>query len=106
MVAGIYEYYNNRDIAAQGESWQRIFLPNVGYYHNKVVRIDNVDFILSALWSRIPPVDALAIQNGMNDYAPILYNKRRLILQNINDKFERNIAFIKQTVRESNAERL
>lgn len=66
-----------------------MFLPNVGYYHNKVVRIYNVDFILSTLWSRIPPVDEFAIQNGMNDYTQILYNKHRLIPQNINDEFER-----------------
>lgn len=58
-------------------------------YHNKVVRIDDVDFILSTLWSRIPVVDEFAIQNGMNDYSQILYNKRRLIPQNINDEFKR-----------------
>lgn len=83
-----------------------MFLPNVGYYHNKVVRIDNVDFILSTLWSRIPPVDELAIQNGMNDYAQILYNKRRLMSQNINDEFDRNLTFIKQVVRESDADKI
>ena len=70
------------------------------------MRIDNVDFILSTLWSRIPPVDEFAIQNGMNDYAQILYNKRRLIPQNINDEFERNLAFIKQSVSESDAEKI
>lgn len=106
MVAGNHEYYNNGDIAAQGDSWQKMFLSNVGYYHNKVVRIENVDFILSTLWSRIPPVDEFAIQNGMNDYAQILYNKRRLIPQNINYEFERNFAFIEKAVRESNAEKI
>ena len=106
MVAGNHEYYNNGDIAAQGESWQKMFLPNVGYYHNKVVRIDNVDFILSTLWSKIPSVDEFAIQNGMNDYAQILYNKHRLIPQNINDEYERNLSFIKKAVMESNAENI
>lgn len=106
MVAGNHEYYNNGDIAAQGNIWQKMFLPNVGYYHNKVARIDNVDFILTTLWSRIPPMDELAIQNGMNDYAQILYNKRRLIPQNINDEFERNLAFIETAVKESNAEKI
>lgn len=62
MIVGNHEFYNNGDIAAQGDSWQKMFLPNVGYYHNKVVRIDNVDFILSTLWSRIPVVDEFAIQ--------------------------------------------
>ena len=26
MVAGNHEYYNNGDIASQGESWQKMFL--------------------------------------------------------------------------------
>lgn len=106
MIASNHEFYNDGDIAAQGESWQKMFLPNVGYYHNKVVRIDNVDFILSTLWSRIPPVDEITIQSGMNDYVQILYNKRRLIPQNINDEFERNFAFIKQSVDVSDAEKI
>ena len=42
----------------------------------------------------------------MNDYAQILYNKRRLIPQNINDEFERNLAFIKQAVDDSDAEKI
>ena len=48
----------------------------------------------------------LAIQNGMNDYSQILYNKHRLIPQNINDEFERNLAFIKQSVSKSDAEKI
>ena len=83
-----------------------LVLPNVGYYHNKVVHIDNVDFILSTLWSRIPVVDEFTIQNGMNDYSQILYNKRRLIPQNINDELEKNIAFIQRAVDESDAEKI
>ncbi len=31
MVAGNHEYYNNGDIVAQGESWHKMFHPNVGY---------------------------------------------------------------------------
>ena len=42
----------------------------------------------------------------MNDYAQILYNKRRIIPQNINNEFERNLAFIKQSVSESDAEKI
>lgn len=37
-------------------------------------------------------------QNGMNDYSQILYNKRRLIPQNITDEFEKNFAFIQRAV--------
>ena len=83
-----------------------MFLPNVGYYHNKVVSIDNVDFILSTLWSRIPVGDEFAIQDGMNDYSQILYNRRRLIPQNINDEFDKNFAFIQRAVNESDAKKI
>ena len=32
-------------------------LSNAGYYQNKVVQIDDTDFILSTLWSHIRPED-------------------------------------------------
>lgn len=48
----------------------------------------------------------MAIQSGMNDYAQILYNKRRLIPQNINDEFERNLAFVEKAVADSDAEKI
>lgn len=58
------------------------------------------------LWTRLPSVDEFVIQNGMNDYAQILYNKHRLVPQNINDVFERNLAFIKKSVIKSDAEKI
>ena len=48
----------------------------------------------------------MAIQSGMNDYAQILYNKRRLIPQNINNEFERNLAFVEKAVADSDAEKI
>lgn len=106
MVAGNHEFYNNEDVVKRGASWQFKIKPNVGYYHNMVVRIDNADFILSTLWSHIPPVDELAIQSGMNDYRQILYKGHRLLPQNINDEFELNLSFIKKAVSESEAEKI
>lgn len=42
----------------------------------------------------------------MNNYSQILYNKRRLIPQNINDEFEKNFAFIQRAVNKSDAEKI
>lgn len=47
MVSGNHEFYNNGDIAAMSDSWQRMLHLNVRYYHNRVVRIENIDFVLS-----------------------------------------------------------
>ena len=106
MVAGNHEFYNNSDITEKGESWQKIFHPNVGYYHNKVVRIDDTDFIMSTLWSRISPVDEMVVQSGINDYRQILYNRHRLTARDITDEFEKNFAFIQNAVETSDAEKI
>ena len=106
MVAGNHEFYNNGDIAAMGASWQKMFLPNVGYYHNKVVRIDDTDFILSTLWSRISPIDEMVVQFGMNDYRQILHNRHRLTAKDITDEFEKNFAFIQKAVESSETEKI
>ena len=57
IVPGNHEYYQNYDITSHGDSWQREIAPNISYYYNKVVRIDDTDFILSTLWSRISEID-------------------------------------------------
>lgn len=55
IVPGNHEYYNYSDVMEQGLQWRWIFRENVGYYQNQVVRIDDTDFVLSTLWSRINP---------------------------------------------------
>ncbi len=62
LVPGNHEYYNNGDVAERGDSWQWMFRPNVGYYQNKVLRVDDTDFIITTLWSRIPEQDMFYVQ--------------------------------------------
>ena len=95
------------DVLAYGDSWSREILPNVLYYYqNKVVRIDNVDFILSTLWSHIRPEDEYFVHRGMNDFRQILYNGRRFTPADFNAEHEKCLEFIKQSVAESTAERI
>ena len=68
LVPGNHEFYGNGDVLAYGNSWSRKILPNVHYYQNKVVRIDDTDFILSTLWSHIQPQDEYFVSRGMNDF--------------------------------------
>ena len=67
LVPGNHEFYGNGDVLAYGDSWSREILPNVHYYQNKVVRIDDTDFILSTLWSHIQPQDEYFVSRGMAD---------------------------------------
>ena len=94
------------DVLAYGDSWSREILPNVHYYQNKVVRIDNVDFILSTLWSHIRPEDEYFVHRGMNDFRQILYNGQRFTPADFNAEHEKCLEYIKQSVAESTAERI
>ena len=93
-------------LLAYGDSWSREILPNVHYYQNKVVRIDNVDFILSTLWSHIRPEDEYFVHRGMNDFRQILYNGQRFTPADFNAEHEKCLDFIKQSVAESTAKRI
>ena len=106
LVPGNHEFYANGDVLAYGDSWSREILPNVHYHQNKVVRIDNVDFILSTLWSHIRPEDEYFVHRGMNDFRQILYNGRRFTPADLNAEHEKCLEFIKQSVAESTAEHI
>jgi hypothetical protein len=76
---------------------------NVHYYYNKVVRIDNVDFILSTLWSHIDEKDAPYCEQCVTDFRRIMYGSRVLTYHEFNYEHERCLAFIKTSVANSDA---
>ena len=106
IVPGNHEYYQDYDIMANGDSWSREIRSNVHYYQNRVVRIDNVDFILSTLWSRIDPEAESIIHRGMPDFRQINYDGHRLTTTNYNTEHAKCLSFIKKSVAESTAEHI
>jgi predicted phosphohydrolase len=79
---------------------------NVGYYQNQVVRIDDTDFILSTLWSYIPPTHEYVVSHGLNDFYQTLYEGHQLTVDDFNRMHQFCLDFIKQSVQESTAERI
>ena len=106
IVPGNHEYYNYYDVMDKGLQWKWMFKNNVGYYQNQVVRIDDIDFIMSTLWSRISPSDEYLVWKGMNDFRQIMYNGRRFTPADFNAEHEKCLDFIKQSVAESTAKRI
>ena len=106
MVPGNHEFYNNGDVTERGDSWQWLFRPNVGYYYNKVVNIDDIDFILTTLWSMIPVQDMYHVQQGMNDFRQIMYEGRRFTPEDFNLEHEKCLTYLKQAVKESTAKHI
>lgn len=85
----------NGDVTVCGDSWQYMFVDNVGYYYYKVVRIEDTDIILSTLWSYIREENEFCVFREMNDFRQILYDKHRLYPENYNAEHEKCLAFIK-----------
>ena len=106
LVPGNHEFYSNSDVTARGDNWQWMFRENVGYYYNKVVRIDDTDFILTTLWSRIPEVDMFHVHRGMNDFRQIMYDGHRFTPDDFNLEHEKCLRFLRQAVEDSTAKHI
>ena len=103
LVPGNHEYYQGCDIMDRGLQWRWMFRENVGYYQNQVVRIDDTDFILSTLWSHVPPVYEYFVSRGMNDFYQTKFNGKRLTVEDYNRMHTYCLDFIKKSVAESTA---
>ena len=106
IIPGNHEFYGNGDVTKRGDSWQWMFFDNVGYYYNKVVHIDDTDFILTTLWSRIPEVDKFCVWQGMNDFRQIMYDGHRLTPDFFNQEHEKCMAFLNHAVQDSSAKHI
>ena len=104
LVPGNHEYYNFCDVMERGLQWKWMFLENVGYYQNQVVRIDDTDFILSTLWSQISPVDEFFVWKGMNDFRQTLYDGKLLTPEKYNEMHRFCLEFVEKSIVESTAE--
>lgn len=106
LIPGNHEFYHFGDVAKRGNSWQWMLRENVGYYYNKVVHIDNIDFILSTMWSHIPETEMFQVQTGLNDFHQILFNGETLTPDDYNNEHERCKQFIIDRVTNSKAEHI
>ena len=102
LVPGNHEYYRD-DVAAYPESWEKALRPNVRMCENKVVRVDDTDFILSTLWSHIPYKAWPKLKKGMSDFTLIRDGNYILAAGAFNALHERDFSFIRKAVSESEA---
>ena len=97
LVPGNHEYYQGCDVMTRGLQWRWMFKDNVGYYQNQVVRIDDTDFVLSTLWSHVPP---------QNDFYQTKFNGKRLTVEDYNEMHKFCLDFIRKSVEGSKAKHI
>jgi predicted phosphodiesterase len=106
VAIGNHELYMYFDLADISDGLVMTILPNVKVYYNAVVQIDNVDFIISTLWAKIPIADAYITEKDVNDFYRIMYKGKRLSYNIFNEEHERCLAFIKNAVTKSTAKKI
>jgi predicted phosphohydrolase len=98
IVPGNHEFYNKEDVGTIQNGCIVEIRPNVKYYYNTVVTIDNIDFILCTLWANIPVENAFITQQNVSDFFCINYNGRLLTAYNFNQMHQDAVEFLKNTL--------
>ena len=85
VICGNHEYYHVSNPNLIKEPSLEIELRhNVHYYNNKVVKIEDVNFICSTLWSYIPSNDARNVVRGVACFENIQYGRKKISVDNWN----------------------
>jgi predicted phosphodiesterase len=103
VVPGNHEFYKYYDLSKMEDGTEGEIRKNIHYYYNKVVRIDDVDFILSTLWALISKEYAPYVEYGVTDFHRIMYGNRVLTYTDFNMEHDNCFYFIKKSVEESTA---
>ena len=103
---GNHEFYKFYDVATIKDGMDVDIRNNVHSYYNAVVHLDeDIDVIVSTLWSRIPTEQGYYTEHAVSDFYRILYEGDLLTSAAFNREHERCLQFVKEAVEESRAKR-
>lgn len=106
VVIGNHELYKGYNINRLKDGTILPIRDNVAFYYNAVVRVDNVDIIVSTLWAKVEPINAMATRSSVADFRCIMDGDHSLTMDRFNAEHERCLEFIKEAVASSNAEKI
>lgn len=103
VALGNHEFYKFYDLSTMHDGLTGEIRPNVHYYYNSVVSIEDMDIIISTLWAHIKLEDSYTTEKSVTDFYRILYGDDILTSADFNREHLRCLEFIKKSVRESRA---
>ena len=106
VCLGNHDFYGYYDLSSIPNGFCKQIRQNVHAYYNSVVHLENIDIIVSTLWSKIEPHNAFQTEQSVSDFFRIMYGEHRLTAEDFNHEHERCLAFIKQAVSESDAKKI
>ena len=103
VAFGNHEFYKGYDLSKMKEGFKYKIRDNIYYYYNCVITIDDIDIIVSTLWSYIEEKNKIPCQLCVNDFHVIKYGKKTLTADIFNEEHKRCLNFIKKAMNESKA---
>ena len=104
VAYGNHEFYKDYDLSTMKDGFKYKVRDNIYYYYNCVINLDeNIDIIVSTLWSNIQEKNKLACENGISDFKLIKWGDKNLTADNFNEEHKRCLNFIKKSMNESKA---
>ena len=103
VALGNHEFYKFYNLASMHDGLIGEIRPNIHYYYNAVVHIQDIDIIVSTLWANITLEDAYITEHSVTDFRRILYGENILTFADFNREHKRCFEFIKQSVAASTA---
>lgn len=107
FVLGNHDYYGMwLDVKSAASPFVHPIRSNVVCCNNTVVPIGDIRFICSTLWSKINPLNAVAIQNTLLDFSCIRLGQRQISIDDYQQLHEQSITFVKKAVSESQSQKI
>ena len=103
VALGNHEFYKFYNLSSMHDGLIGEIRPNIHYYFNAVVHIQDIDIIVSTLWANITLEDAYITEHSVTDFRRILYGEDILTFADFNREHKRCLEFIKQSVANSSA---
>ena len=105
VAYGNHEFYNELDLSTLKDGSKYKIRDNVYYYYNCVIPLDDVDIIVSTLWSYIPKQFENDCTFSVNDFRLIKYGGSKLTCSQFNQEHQKCLNFIKKSLNESQAKK-
>lgn len=104
VVPGNHEFYKFYDLETMHNGWSLEIRPNVHCCYNCVIALaEDIDLIVSTLWSKIAMQDAYYTECCVSDFRRIMMGDATLSWARFNAEHERCFEFIKESVAKSKA---
>ena len=103
IAYGNHEYYKDLDLSTTQDGYKYKIRDNIYYYYNCVITLDDIDIIVSTLWSYIHKENEMECTTGVNDFRLIKYNGNTITAEIFNNEHKKCLEFIKKSLNESKA---